>query len=395
MTTNVGGEQQIKVIDCDTHIIEPYDLWTSQVPQKWRDLVPRVVWNEKEQQDVWTMPGEPLVAAAAGPAMAGYREFPPSRPPRLKDADPTTWNVDLRLKMMDEYGIHTQVLYPNVGGFGGARFLNIPEAELRLQCVRIYNDWLTEWASAAPDRFILNAAVPYWDVQESVKEIRRCHAAGHRGIIFSSHPEKNGQPHLGDKHWDPLWATCQELGMPVNFHIGGGGLGDFGSNLAGYHPGVAYSIDTVLLFLSNADAVVNTIMGGICDRFPNLNFVSVESGIGWFPFLLEVMDWQWMNCGLKRDFPKRMMPSEYFKRQFFTCFWFERGTIRSTVDALGADRILFETDFPHPTSQSPGPASHAVEPQQYIDEALTSVLTPAETKAILHDNAAALYNWTT
>ncbi len=106
----------MKVIDCDTHIVEPYDLWTARVSAKYRDEVPHVKWNEERQQDVWYMPDRPLMAAAAGSAMAGWKEYPPNRPPRLRDADPATFDVTERLKRMDEYGIWAQVLYPKCRG---------------------------------------------------------------------------------------------------------------------------------------------------------------------------------------------------------------------------------------------------------------------------------------
>ena len=64
-------------------------------------------------------------------------------------------------------------------------------------------------------------------------------------------------------------------------------------------------------------------MSGICERFPGLNFVSVESGFGYVPYLLQALDWQWLNNGAQAAFPDRMMPSEYFMRQVYATFWFE------------------------------------------------------------------------
>jgi uncharacterized protein len=387
----VVDDLNIRVIDCDTHIIEPYDLWTSRVPKKWREDVPRVVWNEEHQQDVWTMPGMPVVAAAAGSAMAGWREYPPDRPPTLADADPATWNAGERLKLMDNYGVYAQLLYPNIAGFGGGRYMALQDAELRLLCVRAYNDWLTEWASEDPNRFITNCALPFWDVEASVDELRRCHAMGHRGVLFSSHPNVHGQPYIADPHWDPIWSACQELDLPINFHIGSGGLGDFDDVYEGNGRRVNYARSVSLIFMTNGHAVVDTIFAGICDRFPTLKFVSVESGVGWMPFLLEAMDWQWKNTGLREELPLRQLPSEYFRRQFYGCFWFERGTLAAAIEGIGEDNILYETDFPHPTSQSPGPASAGIPAKDYIEEVMAG-LPETTVRKILHDNAAKLYH---
>ena len=78
--------------------------------------------------------------------------------------------------------------------------------------------------------------------------------------------------------------------------------------------------------------------------------VSVESGIGWVPFMLEALDHQFHEAGLAAARPDlEMLPSEYFARQVYACYWFEQVAPQRLIDTIGVDRILFETDFPHPT----------------------------------------------
>ena len=98
--------------------------------------------------------------------------------------------------------------------------------------------------------------------------------------------------------------------------------------------------------------------------------MSVESGIGWIPFALDALDWQWKNCGVHLEHPEyELLPSEYFKRQIYGCFWFEDANgAQCAIDQLGPDNILYETDFPHPTSMSPGPASSAIAPNEYLEQ---------------------------
>ena len=85
--------------------------------------------------------------------------------------------------------------------------------------------------------------------------------------------------------------------------------------------------------------------------------VSVESGIGWIPFILETMDYElWENAPTQAaEMPRK--PSEYFKNNWYATFWFERanGDLQPVVDAVGEDNIFFETDFPHPTCLYPDP----------------------------------------
>jgi predicted TIM-barrel fold metal-dependent hydrolase len=385
---------RIPIIDVDTHIIEPPDLWTSRVSvQKWGDRVPHVRWDEVAQRDSWFFGDRPITGVATS-AMAFWGKYPPEFPQRLEEVDPANWDALPRLRRMDELGIHAQVLYPNVAGFGSGQFTTVDEPELTLELVRAYNDFLADYASAAPNRFIPVMAVPFWDIDAAIAEIRRAAARGHRGLVLGSQPEYWGAPDLTDRHWDPLWATAEELGLPINFHIAAGDISDaFGGNPQN-GPRANFASASISFFVGNARAIARIIFGGICHRFPGLNFVSVESGVGWLPFALEAMDWQWKNCGVAAEHLEyELLPSEYFRRQIYGCFWFEEQSLRSTLEVLGPDNLLYESDFPHPTSMTPGPASAATEPWRYVEKMLKDQPEEAARK-LLHDNAAKLYGMT-
>ena len=121
--------KDFKVIDTDTHVIEPYDLWTSRISvKKYGDKVPHVKWDPNMNEDAWFFGGD-RTGAAAGAAMAGWHEYPPKRPQRLEQVDPALYNNTARLKKMDEYGIWAQVLYPNVAGFGAGKYLALGDTE--------------------------------------------------------------------------------------------------------------------------------------------------------------------------------------------------------------------------------------------------------------------------
>lgn len=392
--------ERIKVIDVDSHVVEPRDLWTSRVSKKWGDAVPHVEFGTNPMfssrraafDETWVINGEPVMSVGLV-AMAGWPEYFPEHPAKFEDiVDPACLDARARLKRMDEYGIHAQILYPNVGGFGSGAFLKLKEPDLMLECVRAYNDFLSEWCSADPNRLVAITALPFWDVQASVAEIERCAKLGHKGILFGWQAHQFGQPFMADPYWNPLWQTAQDLGLSINFHIGAGNRDfrppDFQGN--GSHANAAKG--AVMAFLGNAWAAADVIVSGLCHRFPKLNFVSVESGVGWAPFLLEALDWQWQNNGVPQEHPEYdLLPSEYFKRQMYACFWFERGTARDAINRIGADNLLYETDFPHPTSMSPGPASVADVPKDFIESSLGDL--PEETlRKILHDNAARLYH---
>ena len=105
--------------------------------------------------------------------MAGFDGSPPDSPMGYADIPKSSFDAGERLKHMDAEGIYAQVLYPNVGGFGSGGFLKLKEPELMLECVRAYNDFLVDWCSADPKRLIPVAAMPFWDVNECVKEVER------------------------------------------------------------------------------------------------------------------------------------------------------------------------------------------------------------------------------
>jgi hypothetical protein len=143
-----------------------------------------------------------------------------------------------------------------------------------------------------------------------------------------------------------------------------------------------------LMLLGNVATVVACMTGGVCHRHPGLRFVSVESGLGWIPFVLQSADWQWKNSGAHIENPDMLLPSEYFMRQIYGSFWFEQG-IGPVLDSL-QDNAMYETDFPHPTSMSPGPASYADVPRDFIDASLSDIDDHVLEK-VMFRNAARVY----
>lgn len=380
----------IPIIDIDTHIVEPPDLWTSRVPAKWRDQVPLVRWDADAQEEVWYI-GDRRLHPVGNPAMAGWHQDPPLHPPRFSDIDPTMWDPVRRAKLMDDYHIQAAVLYPNLAVFHAKGIFASSAQEVRLACVQAYNDYLLDFAGQAPGRFVPIAVLPFWDIDLSVAEIKRAIDKGHRGVAFTQDPTYFGLPKLTDRHWDRLWAAAQDTGYSVNFHVASGSTDDYGLGVPENGVHANFALVSVGFFLENAKTISQLTGGGICHRFPRLNFVSVESGIGWLPFALESMDWQWKNCGAHREHPEyELLPSEYFRRQIYGSFWFERDAAHHAIAQLGPDNILYETDYPHPTCMSPGPCSAATRPDEYLRSHFSG-LDEGSARKILHDNAARLY----
>src|SRR5690606_3602890 len=126
------------------------------------------------------------------------------------------------------------------------------------------------------------------------------------------------------------------------------------------------------------------IYSGLLERFPKLKVVSVESGIGWMPFVLEAMDYQVTQMRPSAFQHLKMKPSDYFRRQIYGCFWFERDDVVHTIEKIGVDNVMFETDFPHPTSLYP-------DPMKFVGDAFAP-LAPDVRRKVVGGNAARVYN---
>ena len=379
--------ERYRVIDIDTHITEPADVWTSRLPKKWGDQVPHV--KNVNGADLWFIADKPVGMPGAYSAAGHTGSFPDMRK-TYADIPPAMYDAKARLAFMDEEKIWANVLYPNVGGFGAGGFLRIENAELVLACVRAYNDWLFEWCGTDPRRLVPVMATPFWDVPAAVREIERCAGFGYHALLFCNQPQDHGQPSLRDPHWDPIWAAAQAADMSVSFHVGGGDLG--GQAMNAEHIGIKANFARIstLAFLDNGRCLADLILSGIPHRFPRLPLVSVESGVGWIPFVLEALDWQWKNNGVTQEHPEwDLLPSEYFERQIYASFWFEEDGVGKALE-LYPDNILFETDYPHPTCQAPGPASAGTHPQLYAERALAGIPEPVVAK-VLQDTARRLY----
>jgi len=380
--------ERYKVIDVDTHITEPAGVWTDRVSSKWGNKVPHI--RQVDGRDFWFI-GDDMAGGPGFYTFAGHDDTYPNAPLGYDSIPDASYDAHARLKLMDEEDIYAMVLYPNLGGFGSGGFLRLGEPALMLECVQAYNDFLVDWSSADLNRLLPVMALPFWDVDECVKEIERSASKGHRAVLFGSRPETFGQPPLAHTHWDPVWAATRDAGLPISFHIGSGDISDISNDAAGMGTKANFSRGGALALLDNQNCLANLLFGGVCARFPDLDFVSVESGVGWLQCVLEMFDWQFINGEVRKEHPEYdLLPSEYFKRQVYGSFWFERRGIAQALEAF-PDNLMWETDYPHPTSQYPSPNSTAEHPASYADTVLEGVSEDVARK-ILQDTPARLYN---
>jgi predicted TIM-barrel fold metal-dependent hydrolase len=382
--------EQVKVIDADTHFTEPHDLWSKRAPAKWRDRMPHV--TEVDGEATWVVDGTVLGRAGAGGVIDKHgvkgRSFEGLYEWSLDQAHPAAYQPEARLKLMDEVGIWAQIIFPGVVGLGGQGLAEaIGDRELRMVCMEIFNDASAELQAQSENRLLPMALLPGWDIDACVREAERVKSLGLRGVNLTSDTQDLGAPDLGSPEWDPLWEACSSMGLPVHFHIGASLTT---MNYFGTYPWPSHDDDTklaiggTLLFIGNARVVVNIICSGMLERYPELKIVSVESGAGWIPFILEALDYEMKENAPQARSKFSMSPSEYFKRQIFATTWFETENLDSIVKSVGEDNIMFETDFPHPTCLYPDPLKIAAENMRN--------LSPTTQRKILSENAMKLYH---
>ena len=375
---------QIPIIDIDTHYTEPADLWTSRTPEKWKDRVPRVE-RTRSGQDLWVAedkvrlgPAGVSVIRRDGSKMHGDFSLK-----TLEEMSETATDPAARLADMDSLGVHAHIVYPNALGFSGSFIMNVEDPELRHHSVATYNDAVADLQAAGEGRIYPQAVLPFWDIERAVGELSRCREKlGLTGFTMTDAPEQWGLPSLHHPHWEPLWTVAQDLELPVNFHIGGGRVSN--PSWEGYELPRQLAVMSVGVIMNNLNCLTNLIFSGLLDRFPTLNFVSVESGVGWVPFLIEACEYQMDQnmgpdrCGLK------LRPREYFARQIYTSFWFEKQNLANAIEILGEDHVMFETDVPHPTCLYPGMRKH-------LHEAIGGLEERVQRK-VLYETAAHLYH---
>ena len=382
---------EVRVIDADTHMTERHDLFTSRAPKQYVDRVPRVV--DVDGKPWWVVDDDVRLGPARGGGVVDHdgNKFP-FEECKLNGIDwvhPAAWDPKVRLELMDECGIYAQVLYPNAIGIGGQTLANdVHDPVLRRLCVELYNDAMAEIQDDSGHRFLPMPVLPAWSVEECAREAERVAGMGFRGVNMTSDPQDSGAPDLAHRDWDQLWEVCADLDLPVHFHIGASltSLNFYGKYFwPSLHQNMKPAVGGAMLFLNNARVVINSIYAGIFDRHPALKMVSVESGMGWIPFILETMDYELLENAPAQAAELGRKPSEYFKDHWYATFWFEQngGDLQYLIDHVGEDNVMFETDFPHPTCMYPDPLATVADRM--------ATLRPETRRKVLGDNAAALY----
>ena len=377
----------IKIVDCDTHFTEPQDLWTSNAPLGMKDKMPHV--RRVDDADRWFV-GDKDFGSIGGNVIAKDKNKLLGRLAfrRYDQIAPGSYDLKERLKDMDDMGVWGQICFQNGGVTQVGSLCALNDEPLAIAITQIFNDACKDRMEASGGRINGMATLPYWDKDLMNAEMRRIIDMGLKGVVLPDRPERISEGYLGpdgkiNPFWEEVFDLCNATGTPLNFHLNSSldAEGVMWDNL-GFDQKLPMS--ALLHHIGCAATMSNFMVSGLLDKYENLKIGLIESGAGWVPFWLEAMEHQLDEFRTRENRGLKMRCKEYFKQHFWVSFWFEDYAPRHMIDAIGADKLLFETDYPHPTSLYPG-----------VQDKLVSVMkghSPAVRKLVLQDNAAKLFN---
>ena len=192
-------------------------------------------------------------------------------------------------------------------------------------------------------------------------------------------------PCYDEPYWEGFWDFLNQTKLPLDFHIGGSAVFDaFLVPWKSFGPEKSVALASSMFYMSNAGTVGNFLLSGLFDKYPNVKIASTESGVGWIPFLLEALEYQFDEMVATERVNMKRRPKEYFMDHIYWCFWFEGESARNSIEYLGGRGVMFETDFPHPTCLHPVAL-------EYAAKGLAG-LKPEYVRMAMQDNAAELYH---
>ncbi len=371
-----------KIFSADGHIDFPYlplDIFEKYGDPDIRDRLPKAL-EDGNGQLSWVVDGRAVFKIGATSMSHSFPKQGFSRRYDMineagffDDAEELLFHAAvpaLRVKDQELDELEGEVIYGVLGADAALR-----DPEVTVGVYRAYNRWLADFCAESPNRLVGLACIANSDPETAASMVREVSKLGLKGADF--HYQTAAKP-AWLPFWDPLWDAAQECGMPISFHATGQRI-DTQSEEYVANQKLALSVYGIDFQMVASRTLAGAIFSGMCERFPGLNFVLGESGVGWIPYVLERMDEAYHDryTGLVSQ-----LPSNYWRRQGHTTFQNESSAFRM-LDILGEKNIMWGADYPH--MDSVWPESH-----QFIERTMGHLDEGVRTK-ITHDNAVALY----
>jgi predicted TIM-barrel fold metal-dependent hydrolase len=391
VTTNLNLDWLISV---DDHILEPPNLWVDRVAAKDRDRAPHMEVDDSGM-DVWVYDDKKMPSSGLSAVVGKSKEEFSPEPLNYADMRPGCYDAKARLEDMDRSGVLASLCFPTLPRFCGQLFMEASDREFGFQCLQIYNDWLVEdWCGVAPGRYIPLMLIPMWDPALAVTEMERMAAKGVTAFAFSENPEPLGLPtiHDIDGYWEPVMAAANELELVASMHVGSS------STLPKICTDAPFMANLTWGATRTSGTMLSWLFSGLFQRYPNLKIALSEGEVGWMPYFLEraeqVLDKQryWVkrgqtfmgHAGSGADLDTLDI-RQSFRDHVYGCIIEDHHAVKS-LDEIGEDNVMCETDYPHSDSTWPDCISVARNTMKDLPENVQYKL--------LRGNAERLYRFT-
>jgi predicted TIM-barrel fold metal-dependent hydrolase len=319
----------------DSHFMEPDDLWRSTLPKRLAELVPR---SEKDPDGLWE--------TVHVDGQAFRRRLPSIKALEFAAAAtraPGTFDLDIRIADLDNEGIWAEVVFPSLGMWASS--FRTPEV-LR-EAMRVSNDWAKAEILDKNKRYVPTAQVSTLDMDDAVQELKRIGEMGFKAVFLPVQPHPL-QKDYNDDAWEPFWATAEEAGIVIAFHIGtepvdfttGGAMGKYYSG-----PGGAvlnYNETTY----GGQRAVAKMVASGGLDRHPDLKVLVSEGGATWVPFLADRLEEGYRQHSMAVRPKLNRSPKEIVYSQVYASFQHDESAV-GAVTGMGFNNVMWGSDYPH------------------------------------------------
>jgi predicted TIM-barrel fold metal-dependent hydrolase len=350
------------VFDADNHLYETEDSLTRHLPATHRDLIRFVEVRGRKKLVVRDRLTEFIpnptfeVVARPGAHMAFYAgDNPQGHSLRELTGTPMACipgfrEPGARLALLDEQGIAAALMFPTLASLVEQRLIDDPA--LTQIAIRAFNEWLhDQWGYDHEGRIYTTPIVNPCLLDDGIAELERVVERGARAVLMRPAPVSGlrgtRSPFLPE--FDPFWARVQEIGVLVALHASDSGYQDYlntweGSEGAEY---VAFRPKTFAAVADGGRSIQDTLASAVCHgmltRFPGVRLLSVENGGSWVGLLLRNLELAYKK--MPNEFPEH--PRDVFHRNVWVNpFW--EDSVTGLVDLIGADRVCFGSDYPHP-----------------------------------------------
>jgi len=368
-----------KVFDADAHVVEPKDLWARFLDEPYRS---RVSWRQPfEGMDRFrpvTVDGRYTQSHKTlyGRQQEAVRWTTESMVAKYGDVVSRGFDGAGVRESLEVEGVDLCVLY----GPGYDMWVDGIDPDLQAAMARAYNRWAEEMRETSGGLVLAAGPVPLGDITRAVDEVR--FAYDHLGTrCFWARPNPFNHRTLGDPYYDPLYELLQDLDVPFATHefmgLNGPSAGaDRFESFVEWHSCV-HQMEAQMAMLS-------MIVNGVFERFPRLRVAYMEAGSSWLPSWLHRIEEHVELAGWLEAPECTKEPVEYFKTNCYVTTEPDEHLIYHTIEELGDERILFETDYPHPDSKYPRAVETFLAQERVSDES---------KRRILWDNAVEFYRF--